>query len=89
MRYPLLISAEFSFLNSELIMSAKGDERRPECKRCEKAGRSCFFSQERRHSSFDGNSLEKSDYFVFPEDHIWVDIPPSGEYSSNGISATY
>ncbi|PTB43136.1 hypothetical protein M441DRAFT_135216 [Trichoderma asperellum CBS 433.97] len=57
----------------------KCDERRPECKRCEKAGRSCFFSQERRHSSFDGNSLEKSDYFVFPEDHIWVDIPPSGD----------
>ncbi|KAH8126651.1 hypothetical protein LI328DRAFT_165843 [Trichoderma asperelloides] len=59
----------------------KCDERRPECKRCEKAGRSCFFSQERRPSSFDGNALERSDYFVFPEDHIWVDIPPSVRFA--------
>ncbi|KAL6910633.1 hypothetical protein GGI43DRAFT_390656 [Trichoderma evansii] len=59
----------------------KCDERRPECKRCEKAGRSCFFSEGPRPNSLDGNALEKSDYFVFPEDHIWVNVPPSVRFA--------
>lgn len=64
--------------------SVKGDERRPECKRCEKAGRSCFFSEGPRPSSLDGTALGNSEYFVFPEDHVWVDVPPSGECIGGG-----
>ncbi|KAL7923933.1 hypothetical protein ACQKWADRAFT_288304 [Trichoderma austrokoningii] len=56
----------------------KCDERRPECKRCEKAGRSCFFSEGPRPSNLDGTALGNGDYFVFPKDHIWVNVPSSG-----------
>jgi hypothetical protein len=66
---------------------SKGDERRPECKRCEKAGRSCFFSEEPRPSNLDGTALGNSDYFVFPEDQLWVNVPPTGEYIGNGVFA--
>ncbi|EHK48002.1 hypothetical protein TRIATDRAFT_47590 [Trichoderma atroviride IMI 206040] len=55
----------------------KCDEHRPECKRCEKAGRSCFFSEGPRPNSLDGTALGNSEYFVFPEDHVWVNVPSS------------
>ncbi|KAK1245074.1 hypothetical protein MKX08_004703 [Trichoderma sp. CBMAI-0020] len=58
-----------------------GDERRPECKRCEKAGRSCFFSEGPRPNSLDGTAPGNSEYFVFPEDHVWVNVPPSVRFA--------
>ncbi|KAL7975324.1 hypothetical protein HDV63DRAFT_399384 [Trichoderma sp. SZMC 28014] len=57
-----------------------GDERRPECKRCEKAGRSCFFSEGPCPNSLDG-ALGNNEYFVFSKDHIWVNVPPSVRFA--------
>ncbi|UKZ54831.1 hypothetical protein TrVGV298_008645 [Trichoderma virens] len=52
-----------------------GDERRPECRRCEIAGRSCSFPRAASPDHPNEIVLEESDYFDFPADHVWVNIP--------------
>jgi hypothetical protein len=57
-----------------------GDERKPKCRHCEIAARTCSFPSVARLDALVGLDSDATT-FDFPSDHIWLETPPARVYS--------
>jgi hypothetical protein len=65
-------------------LTGKGDERKPQCRHCEKSGRECEYDCDIKSSRRNSNGVNGG--FHFSPDHVWLNTPSEGRKDNSSLT---